>query len=111
MDERKNQAGESERTSILPQADDLGADRTESCLRARPQRDGADASRARRSGLQHRAPTEESVQGVSRRCGATARRRRGKPPGSNGPGGGGCCCSPVRGLGAGMITHASIVGD
>ena len=63
-DERKNQAGESERTSILPQADDLRADRTEELPASTPLNETAQMPAAHADPLPaYRAPTEESAQG------------------------------------------------
>ena len=102
-DERKNQAGESERTSILPQVDDLRADRTEELPASTPLNETTQMPAA---------PTEESARGREPEARGDGQAQEGRAPWIKR-----VLVAVVAvallsvGFGAGMITHASIVGD
>lgn len=112
-DERKNQAGESERTSILPQADDLGADRTEELPASTPLNETAQMPAAHADPLPaYRAPTEESAQGREPKERGDGQAQEGKAPWTKRALVAVAAVALLSvGFGAGMITHASIVGD
>lgn len=112
-DERKNQAGESERTSILPQADDLRADRTEELPASTPLNETAQMPAAHADPVPaYRAPTEESVQGREPEVRGDGQAQEGKAPWIKRALVAVAAVALLSvGFGAGMITHASIVGD
>lgn len=112
-DERKNQAGESERTSILPQADDLRADRTEELPASTPLNETTQMPAAHADPVPaYRAPTEESARGREPEARGDGQAQEGRAPWIKR-----VLVAVVAvallsvGFGAGMITHASIVGD
>lgn len=112
-DERKNQAGESERTSILPQVDDLRADRTEELPASTPLNETTQMSAAHADPVSaYRAPTEESARGREPEAWGDGQAQEGRAPWIKR-----VLVAVVAvallsvGFGAGMITHASIVGD
>ena len=102
-DERKNQAGESERTSILPQVDDLRADRTEELPASTPLNETTQMPAAH---------AEESARGREPEARGDGQAQEGTAPWIKR-----VLVAVVAvallsvGFGAGMITHASIVGD
>ena len=112
-DERKNQAGESERTSILPQVDDLRADRTEELPASTPLNETTQMPAAHADPVPaYRAPTEESARGREPEARGDGQAQEGRAPWIKR-----VLVAVVAvallsvGFGAGMITHASIVGD
>lgn len=112
-DERKNQAGESERTSILPQADALRADRTEELPASTPLNETTQMPAAHADPVPaYRAPTEESARGREPEARGDGQAQEGRAPWIKR-----VLVAVVAvallsvGFGAGMITHASIVGD
>ena len=112
-DERKNQAGESERTSILPQVDDLRADRTEELPASTPLNETTQMPAAHADPVPaYRAPTEESARGREPEARGDGQAQEGTAPWIKR-----VLVAVVAvallsvGFGAGMITHASIVGD
>ena len=112
-DERKNQAGESERTSILPQADDLRADRTEELPASTPLNETTQMPAAHADPVPaYRAPTEESAQGREPEVRGDGQAQEGKAPWTKRALVAVAAVALLSvGFGAGMITHASIVGD
>ena len=112
-DERKNQAGESERTSILPQADDLRADRTEELPASTPLNETAQMPAAHADPVPaYRVPTEESAQGREPEVRGDGQAQEGKAPWTKRALVAVAAVALLSvGFGAGMITHASIVGD
>lgn len=112
-DERKNQAGESERTSILPEVDDLRADRTEELPASTPLNETKQMPAAHADPVPaYRAPTEESARGREPEARGDGQAQEGRAPWIKR-----VLVAVVAvallsvGFGAGMITHASIVGD
>ncbi|MFC2776991.1 MAG: hypothetical protein ACFN4K_02785 [Pauljensenia sp.] len=112
-DERKNQAGESERTSILPEVDDLRADRTEELPASTPLNETTQMPAAHADPVPaYRAPTEESARGREPEARGDGQAQEGRAPWIKR-----VLVAVVAvallsvGFGAGMITHASIVGD
>lgn len=112
-DERKNQAGESERTSILPEVDDLRADRTEELPASTPLNETTQMPAAHADPVSaYRAPTEESARGREPEARGDGQAQEGRAPWIKR-----VLVAVVAvallsvGFGAGMITHASIVGD
>lgn len=112
-DERKNQAGESERTSILPQADALRTDRTEELPASTPLNETTQMPAAHADPVPaYRAPTEESARGREPEARGDGQAQEGRAPWIKR-----VLVAVVAvallsvGFGAGMITHASIVGD
>lgn len=112
-DERKNQAGESERTSILPEVDDLRADRTEELPASTPLNETTQMPAAHADPVPaYRAPTEESARGREPEVRGDGQAQEGTAPWIKR-----VLVAVVAvallsvGFGAGMITHASIVGD
>ena len=112
-DERKNQAGESERTSILPEVDDLRADRTEELPASTPLNETTQMPAVHADPVPaYRAPTEESARGREPEARGDGQAQEGTAPWIKR-----VLVAVVAvallsvGFGAGMITHASIVGD
>lgn len=112
-DERKNQAGESERTSILPEVDDLRADRTEELPASTPLNETAQMPAAHADPVPaYRAPTEESARGREPEVRGDGQAQEGRAPWIKRVLVAVAAVALLSvGFGAGMITHASIVGD
>ena len=112
-DERKNQAGESERTSILPEVDDLRADRTEELPASTPLNETTQMPAAHADPVPaYRVPTEESAQGREPEVRGDGQAQEGKAPWTKRALVAVAAVALLSvGFGAGMITHASIVGD
>lgn len=112
-DERKNQAGESERTSILPEVDDLRADRTEELPASTPLNETTQMPAAHADPVPaYRAPTEESARGREPEARGDGQAQEGRAPWIKRVLVAVAAVALLSvGFGAGMITHASIVGD